>query len=47
VDGRSGAPIPGALVAGTLDELRAQMPAGLTRRDRAPIHPAEIIETWD
>jgi len=46
-DGRGGAPIPGALVADTLDVLRAMMPAELTRRGRAPIHPADVIETWD
>ncbi len=46
-DERGGAPVAGALVAGTLDGLRAMMPAGLTRRDRAPIHPEHVIETWD
>lgn len=46
-DGRGGAQFPGALVADTLHELRAKMPAGLTRRGRAPIHPADVIETWD
>lgn len=39
--------LPGALVADTLDELRDKMPAGLTRRDRAPVDPAGIVETWD
>jgi hypothetical protein len=37
----------GVLVAATLDELRAMLPAGLTRRERAPVHPADVIETWD
>ena len=39
--------LPGAMIADTLDEMRAQMPAGLTRRDRAPIDPPGIVETWD
>ncbi len=46
-DSRGGTQFPGALVADTLADLRAVMPAGLTRRDRAPIHPAETIEMWD
>ena len=46
-DHHGGAQLPGVLVADTLDGLRATMPAGLTRRDRAPIHPADVIETWD
>lgn len=35
------------LVASTIDELRAMLPAGLTRRDRSMMMPSEIVETWD
>jgi len=39
--------LPGALVANTLDELRAMLPAGLTRRDRTSLLPPDVLETWD
>lgn len=46
-DHHGGVQLPGVLVADTLDELRAMMPAGLTPQDRAPIHPPGVVETWD
>jgi hypothetical protein len=39
--------MPGMLVADTLDELRAMLPTGLTRRDRTPIMWPEVVEVWD
>jgi len=47
MDNHGGVWLPGALVADTLEELRAMMPAGLTCRDRVPVDPSEVIETWD
>lgn len=38
---------PGALVADTLDELCAMLPAGLTRRSAIAGAPAGELETWD
>ena len=35
------------LVADTIDALRAMLPAGLTRRDRTMMLPADVVETWD
>jgi len=35
------------LHADTLDVLRAMLPAGLTRRDRTMMLPADVVETWD
>jgi hypothetical protein len=46
-DHHGGAQLHGALVADTLDELRAMMPAGLTVQEPAPVHPPDVIETWD
>ncbi len=40
-------PVPGVLVADTLDELRALLPAGLTRRDNMLVDPPAVVETWD
>lgn len=37
---------PGALVADTIDLLRAMLPARLTRFDRVLAHPPWILETW-
>jgi len=45
-DHQGGALLPGALVANTLDELRAMLPAVLTRRDRTSALPPGVIETW-
>ncbi len=33
--------------ARTLDRHGTMMPPGLTRRDRAPIAPEGVVETWD
>ncbi len=44
---QGGTCLPGALIAETLDELRTQIPAGLTRRDRTSMLPPNAIETWD
>lgn len=38
--------LPGALVAPTLDELRAQLPAGLGLWEPMAGFPADVIETW-
>lgn len=46
-DHHGGVYLPGALVAGTLDELRAQLPAGLMCRGRASIDPPDVVEVWD
>lgn len=46
-DHHGGVYLPGALVAETLETLRAQLPAGLTRRDRTSMVPPEVLETWD
>ena len=46
-DHRGGTVLPGGLVVDTLDELRALLPAGLTRRDRASVHPPDVLEIWD
>lgn len=46
-DPTGGVYLPGALIADTLSEMRALMPSGLRRRDRAPVDPPGIIETWD
>ena len=34
------------LIAGTLAELRAMLPAGLTRWERTMM-PRDVVETWD
>ncbi len=47
MDNHGGVWLPGVLVADTLDELRAMMLAGLTRRDRVPIDSEGVVETWD
>jgi len=46
-DHHGGTFLPGALVANTLDEVRAMLPNGLTRLDRTSIVPPDVIETWD
>lgn len=43
----TGGELLGILTAASLDELRAMLPAGLTRRERAAIRPPEVVETWD
>jgi len=39
--------LPGDLVADTLDELRAMLPAGLKRTDRSAVMGPEVLEVWD
>lgn len=39
--------LPGALMADTLDALRAMLPPGLTRLDRTSALPPDVLETWD
>jgi hypothetical protein len=34
------------LVAGTLEELRAQLPAGLRHSGRLPADPPDLVEVW-
>lgn len=46
-DHTGGTYLSGTLVADTLGELRAQLPAGLTCYERASIYPPEVIEAWD
>jgi len=46
-DHQGGTVQPGALVADTLAELRAMLPAGLTRSDRTSALPPDVIESWD
>lgn len=46
-DRHGGTLLPGALVANSLNELRAMLPTELTRRDRTSAVPPDVIETWD
>jgi hypothetical protein len=46
-DHQGGTCLPGALVADTLDGLRAMLPARLTRRDQTSSQPPDVIESWD
>jgi len=39
------APTPYALVADTLAEIHAQLPAGLVRAGRQPADPPEVVES--
>jgi hypothetical protein len=39
-------PTPYVMVADTLAGLQAQLPTGLTRTDRQPADPPEVIEVW-
>ena len=38
--------VPGELVANTLDQLRAMLPAGLKRSEATELMPPEVIEVW-
>jgi hypothetical protein len=40
------APTPYVLLADTLTGLRDQLPIGLTRTDRQPADPPEVVEVW-
>lgn len=46
-DHHGGKLLPGALVANTLAELRAMLPAGLTRHNAIAGAPVGELETWD
>jgi hypothetical protein len=46
-DPHGGQRLPGELVAATLEELRAMLPAGLTRTDRSAVMGPEVLEVWD
>lgn len=46
-DHQGGTLLAGALVARTLAELRAMLPADLTRSDRTSALPPDLIETWN
>ena len=37
----------GEMVADTLPELRAMLPAGLKRTDRSAVMGPEVLEVWD
>jgi hypothetical protein len=39
-------PTPYVMLADTLAGLQAQLPTGLTRTDRQPADPPEIVEVW-
>jgi len=43
----AGTLLPGALVARTLAELRAMLPAGLKQSDRTSALPPDVIESLD
>jgi len=46
-DQHGGKRLPGELVADTLPELRAMLPAGLTRWERTSVMSLEVLEVWD
>jgi len=46
-DHSGGVYLPGALVADTLGELRAMLPAGLARHGRTSVDPADVVEVWE
>ena len=46
-DHHGGVYLPGALIADTLDELRAMLPSGLTRHGRTSADPPGVVEVWD
>jgi len=46
-DQHGGERLPGELVADTLPELRAMLPAGLTRWVRTSVMSLEVLEVWD
>jgi hypothetical protein len=39
--------VGGELTANTLDELRAILPAGLTRHEPTSVMSPAVVETWD
>jgi hypothetical protein len=46
-DRHGGMRLPGELVADTLAELRAILPAGLTRDKPTELMPPEVVEVWN
>ena len=46
-DQHGGTRVPGELQANTLDQLRAMLPAGLTRRERTDVMTPDVVEVWD
>ena len=46
-DHHGGVYLPGALVADTLDRLRAMLPFGLKCHVRTSIDPPDVVEVWD
>lgn len=46
-DAHGGKRAPGELVADTLAELRAMLPAGLTRWERTSVMSSKVVEVWD
>jgi len=44
---QGGTLLPGVLIADTLDELRAMLPANLTQTDQTSALPPDMIEVWD
>jgi len=46
-DQHGGTRVPGELQAHTLEQLRAMLPAGLRRWQRASMMPSEVVEVWD
>lgn len=42
-----GGRLPGELVADTIEEVRAMLPAGLTRHARSAYDPIGTVEAWD
>ena len=46
-DPHGGTRLPDDLVAATLEELRAMLPAGLKRTDRSAVMGPHVLEVWD
>ena len=39
-------PTPYVLIGATLEELRTQLPQGLTHSERQPADPPDLVEVW-
>ena len=46
-DHHGGVYLPGALVADTLDRLRAMLPGGLECHGRTSVNPPDVVEVWE
>lgn len=46
-DHSGGVYLPGALVADTVEKLRAMLPGGLKCHGRTSLDPPEVVEVWD